>query len=49
MDVEALKKKIRHLLIEKDGLLLAHNDQRPEIQDGKVSKGNILKNVMIIR
>lgn len=33
MDVEALQKKIRHLLKEKNGLLLVHNYQRPEIQD----------------
>ena len=33
MDIKALQKEIGHLLKEKNAILLAHNYQRPEIQD----------------
>ncbi|UCG63494.1 MAG: quinolinate synthase NadA [Deltaproteobacteria bacterium] len=33
MDIKALQQKIRDLLKEKNAILLAHNYQRPEIQD----------------
>ncbi|MBE9574174.1 MAG: quinolinate synthase NadA [Proteobacteria bacterium] len=33
MDIKSVQKRIRHLLKEKNAILLVHNYQRPEIQD----------------